>query len=248
MEVWIVEDGEKTGPFQTYEVRDRISEKDLSGDELAWHRDQDGWIALKEMEVFRGEFEKEPEPPAEPPPLPTPPQPFLRFWARWFDVLLFAFLLFGSLRLFGVGLAVLFTNTITPFVIPLCFALFEAILIHQYKTTPGKLLLGLRVVTEDEEGLTLGRAVARSLRVCILGMGLMQPGPLFILCHCFCLWFLMKHGHTPWDFIGRTRPKVVGPFFYSTVLFMVLFAVFFFVVVLLAYPDLKQIGEMQAGS
>lgn len=250
MEVWIVEDGEKTGPFQTYEIRERISDEDLSGDELAWHRNQDGWIPLKEMEVFRAEFEKEPEPPAEPPPLPARPQPFVRFWARWFDVFLFLFLLLGTLHIFGVGLAVLYSNSIAPFLIPIAFALLEAISLHQYKTTPGKFLLGVKVMTLEEERLTLGQAVARSFRICILGMGLMQVlfPPLIMLCHCFCLWFLMKHGQTPWDFVGGTRQKVVGPLFYPTVLFMFLFAFLFFMVMLLGLPEVQKLVELQASS
>ncbi len=56
MEIWIVENGEKQGPFQTYEVRDRIESEELTGEELAWHKDQDQWVALKEMDVFQGEF------------------------------------------------------------------------------------------------------------------------------------------------------------------------------------------------
>ena len=42
MEIWIVEDGGKKGPFETYLLRERIEAGELSGDELAWHKDQDG--------------------------------------------------------------------------------------------------------------------------------------------------------------------------------------------------------------
>ena len=46
MEIWIVEDGGKKGPFETYLLRERIEGGELSGDELAWHKDQDGWVTV----------------------------------------------------------------------------------------------------------------------------------------------------------------------------------------------------------
>ena len=58
MEVWIVEEGEKRGPYQTYEIRERIERGELAGDELAWHRDQEQWTELREMDAFRSGFEK----------------------------------------------------------------------------------------------------------------------------------------------------------------------------------------------
>ena len=44
MEIWIVEEGKKRGPFETYQIRDRIEAGELAGDELSWHKDQSGWV------------------------------------------------------------------------------------------------------------------------------------------------------------------------------------------------------------
>ena len=206
MEIWIVEKGEKQGPFEAYEVRGRIEEARLTGDELAWHKDQEGWVALREMDIFRSAFEESREVPDIPPPAPPgPPLPFRRLFARWFDVLLYMLLFYSMVRFVGYNLLEAMRSPLAPFYF-LPFVLLEAIVLHLTKTTPGKFLLGLRVVTPEEEALCLRVALVRSLRVYILGLGLMVL-PLTVICHIYCLGYLMRSKEAPWDAASQNRVR-----------------------------------------
>ena len=209
MEIWVVEEDGKKGPFETYLVRERIEAGALSGDELAWHKDQDGWVKLREMDVFRSAFE-----PADleaqealPPPLPVEPYPFLRFFARWFDASLYLLFFFSLLRLAGGDPLQMYASP-SVYLYFLPFLLLEATMLHKLATAPGKYLLGIRVVTLDEKPLSLQTALVRSLRAFIVGLGLMVHPVLTGICHFYCIWYLLRRKEAPWDTMTTTR--VVG--------------------------------------
>jgi len=227
MEIWIVEKGEKRGPFEAYEVRGRIEEAGLTGDELAWHKDQEGWVALREMDIFRSAFEESREvpdiPPPAPPAPPGPPFPFRRFFARWFDIYLYLLLVCSLVRFSGYDLLDALMSSWALFSL-LPFVLLEAIVLHLTKTTPGKFLLGLRVVTPEEEALSLRAALVRSLRVYILGLGLMPCfGVLTGICHVYCIWYLMRRNEAPWDAASQNRVRGAGLLPFRIVIFGMLF-------------------------
>ncbi|NIP97030.1 MAG: DUF4339 domain-containing protein, partial [Akkermansiaceae bacterium] len=136
MQIWIVEDGERKGPFETYEVRERIEGGQLSGEELSWHKDQDEWVPLKQLDVFRSEFEESVEVAVAPRSLPSRPRPFLRFWARWFDIFLYLLLVYSLLLVTGQDLAQAVSSPRFRYLYFLPFLILEAVAVHLYKTTP----------------------------------------------------------------------------------------------------------------
>lgn len=243
MEVWIVEDGEKRGPFQTYELRDRIERKELNGDELSWHKDQDEWLPLRELDVFRGEFEESAPELFIPPPLPSSPHPFLRFWAHWFDVFLYQLCVFALVRLTGQDLVQAMFSPWFRNLYMLPFLILEALCIHLYKTTPGKFFLGIRVVLPDERPLALGAALMRSIRVFIVGMGILFWILPFI-CHALCLWYTLKNNEAPWDTIAGNKVRVVGPLLVPVFIFMMLFAIVLVLLSLVLMPALFELRQM----
>jgi uncharacterized RDD family membrane protein YckC len=249
MEIWIVEEGEKRGPFETYQIRDRIEAGKLSGDELAWHKDQSDWVKLREMDAFRSEFGESWEELHRvlPPPLPSEPFPFLRFFARWFDVSLYLLLVFSLMRFTGHNLfEAVFEAAGCSFLYLyfLPFVFLEAAILHLTKTTPGKFLLGLRVVTPEERALSLQGALVRSLRAYIVGLGLMVHPFLTGICHVYCIWYLMRFNEAPWDTVMKTRVRVVGPLFLPVLLFTVFFIVILVLLVLVLKPTFIQMLEM----
>ena len=142
MELWIIEDGEKRGPFQSYEVRGRIESGELSGDELAWHQDRDNWVPLRDLDVFRGEFEAEPEAEEkeeEPVVIPEgPPQPFLRFLARWFDIFLYVALVYLLLWVTGQNIMEAMVSVWFRRIWFIPYIILDSLFVHLWKTTPGK--------------------------------------------------------------------------------------------------------------
>lgn len=242
MQVWLVEDGEKRGPYPSYEVRERIEDGELSGDEMAWQEGSPDWLPLREMELFQSLFAEPEAEPVVPPPLPVRPRPFVRLWARWFDLLLYLVVVFGLLRLLGLDLAAALVSPWFLITYLLPWVLLEAIAIHQYGTTPGKWLLGIRVELAVSGPLPLGTAVRRTFRVFVLGMGMnMWIFPL--ICHALSLWFLLRTGMTFWDRVSgsvvRIRPAPPG----RLVAFVMIFLTMLVALELIMKPLTEEVME-----
>jgi uncharacterized RDD family membrane protein YckC len=210
MELWIIQKGKKEGPFNDYEIRDRIESGELGPETRVWHEGAEGWIRIAEVEIFRSEFEgRMEESEAAPPPLPNPPRPFLRFLARWFDHFLYMLLLFALMVALGMDLVAAVMSPLFLFLHMLPWVALEAIAIHLWRTTPGKWLLGLQVQMRDGSRLGLGASLVRAFRVFVLGMG-MKMSFFLLIAHGFGLWFLLRFGEAPWDKMARAETRHSG--------------------------------------
>lgn len=216
MDVWIIENGEKAGPFHDFDIRRRIEDGELPGATPAWHDGLAAWTTLKDMPVFAREFDQrpatleEPEPSAPPPPRTSPPplpqRPVLirRFWARWLDLYVFA--AFWWLGMWAGGRDI-HAALVSPWFFLLHYVpwfVIESVLLHRFGFTPGKWLLGLRVVNDDGSLLTLAQAVRRSIRVFFLGLGLGFPG-LTLVCQLMAYYTGTRFGRTLWDNVAGHR-------------------------------------------
>jgi len=203
MLLWIVKNGEKTGPFEDYKLREMIREGEVDGDTGVWHEGAEGWVAAREVEVLKGEFvEKVVEPPPVPITIEMPP--FLawrRFGARTFDHFLYLLVFMSALRLGGFqilrdpteqGSGWLILAQLLPAI------LMEGALLSSLGFTPGKWLMSLRVENILGKKLSTSHALVRSMRVWVLGMGMMNP-LLLVLGHSVTLWFALKKGAPLWD-------------------------------------------------
>ncbi len=217
MEIWLIKDGEKAGPFQDYDIRRKIGTGELSADSPAWHEGMAEWSRLSEITAFRNAFQTEGPAPVVreapshrpgkmPPSLPEPPRLMRRFWARWFD--LSAYLAIWWLVLWATGrdIGSILRN---PWVILPQFApwmILEIILIHYAATTPGKWLLGLRVVNADGTRLDLMQSTRRAFGVYVLGIGL---GWEIVSVFCMGLSALTtkRLGATMWDHFPKHRVR-----------------------------------------
>jgi uncharacterized RDD family membrane protein YckC len=234
MDVWLIEDGERRGPFPQFEIERRILDGDLEPDCPAWVEGQGSWQEISRSPQFAAVFERardalqggpepdpaagqaEPEPEpvaAQPPELPaqavTTAQLLRRFWARWFDLHLFGVIWWSGMRLAGHDLAALMTDMWMLVWQMLPWFAIEALMIHLWGTTPGKALLGIRVRQADGSPPSIGASVWRSLRVWTLGLGLGMP-LLVILCQGLSLWTSRRLGRPLWDVAGDHR-VAVGP-------------------------------------
>lgn len=225
MDIWIIQDGVKKGPIHDFEIRAKIESGELSSDTPAWHEGLDSWRPLIEILLFAREFDrllmaKEAEKAAEellksqPPPQATPtpsaePHLIRRFWARWFDLYLFAgFWWFGMWAL-GRDIGGIMNN---PWIILFhyipWFAL-EAVLLHRYGTTPGKWLLGIKVTNDDGALLSLAESTRRAGRVFFLGIGFGWI-PLALICHLISVLSTRRMGRPLWDHAGGHSLKTTS--------------------------------------
>ncbi|MEM9081446.1 MAG: RDD family protein [Verrucomicrobiota bacterium] len=202
MEFWLIENGEKLGPFPDYEIRSRLRDGRLKSSEKIWYADLKEWTVVGDVDLFVDELEEEvedlEEPVVEPPPLPRELFLWRRFGARWFDWVVYQAVLFALLTVSGVDIAVLTQSPWFFLLWILPWAFVESVLLSSWGTTPGKWLVGLTVRNEDGSKLTAWPAIRRSMRVMVLGMGF-GMNLLTLVCHGISAWFLVKKKVVLWD-------------------------------------------------
>lgn len=215
MDIWIIQDGEKTGPVHDFEIRRRIEHGQLSASTPVWHEGLDAWKPLGEIGLFSREFERTARPNeiqgaarasrgATPPPLPGRAFVVRRFWARWFDLYVFGGVWWIAMWYSGRDIGAILNN---PWIILLHYVpwfVLETVLIHRFGTTPGKWLLGIRVLNDDGTLLGLQEAVRRSFRVLFVGLGF-GWGLLAVICQIMSLITTRRLGRPLWDQSGGHR-------------------------------------------
>lgn len=256
MQIWLIEDGQKEGPFLDFEIRSRIHSGELTQERKIWHSDLDGWTPLGEVDLFSHEFEEkvvtaenvndylaelEKEDAAGDPAvadsaqeaankLPQPP-PELHLWrrfgARWFDYTLYLLLLMLVILLTRGDIVALKADPKFAFAAILPFVFFESLSLTFWGTTPGKWLVGLKVRNASDGKLTPGHSIMRSLRVMILGMGFGQE-ILLLVCHAISAWLGFKKKIVLWDSPVGTQVVIDRPLPEKWVGFGVGLAVLFF--------------------
>ena len=219
MEIWLIQKGKKTGPFQDYEVRNRITDGQLDADQYAWHEGLPSWVKLGEIELFRSDLEKLQGQASVPPEFEVPPSsveqsPVVlthekrhlarRFWARWLDLMLYATVWWLLIYLVGRDIGAAMRSDLMKILIFIPWFAIEAWLLHRFGTTPGKWLMGIRVVNEDESELTLKASIWRSIRVLIVGIGF-GWGFLSLLCQTMSWFTTRKIGKPVWDYMGKHK-------------------------------------------
>jgi uncharacterized RDD family membrane protein YckC len=217
MDIWIIQNGEKIGPIHDFEVRKKIEAGELAATTPAWHEGLPAWKPLVEISLFEREFDRPIDPPEAPPeqvteapvPPPLPDRLFSlrRFWARWLDLYLFAGLWWYAMWATGrdIGSALSNVWVIMLFYVP--WFVVEAILLHRFGTTPGKWLLGIRVVNNDGSHLNLADATRRSARVLFVGIGF-GLDIVTMVCQIMAYFTTKRLGRPIWDHAGGHRVTV----------------------------------------
>jgi uncharacterized RDD family membrane protein YckC len=214
MEIWLILNGKRSGPYPDYEIRSRIEHGQMTPEEMVWHEGLPEWTPVGELELFRNSLEKQAAP-IIPPPLPkayveetagAKPKVHLarRFWARWTDLTAYAAFWWLGMYLGGRDIAATLGNPWLLLSMFLPWFVIEAWLIHRFGKTPGKWLMGLKVSNEDGTPLALKEAVWRSLRVMITGIGFGWL-PLAVLCHAMSWFTTRRLGKPIWDYLGNHK-------------------------------------------
>ncbi len=256
MDIWIIRDGEKTGPIHDFEVRRKIEAGELPAATPAWHEGLDAWKPLIEIDLFTREFAlatapREPSPlfsedpsgPDSPPPLPQKPAYGRRFWARWFDLFFYSGVWWLAMWAAGQNIEGALLNPWVMFLQYVPWFALEALLIHQLGTTPGKWLLGLQVTNLDGSRLDQAAAVRRSLRVMFTGIGF-GWGLLAVFCQALSLFTAKRLGSPLWDHTGGHRVNAVPLKPFRLIAFIFLFFVALQLQMIVVSPYLfKMTGE-----
>lgn len=225
MDIWIIRGGVKTGPFPDYEVRHRIEDGEIDGETRIWHEGLEAWTPVADVPLY-GKDVRKAEPPEVPgarpyresaldsepsfaagedlvaeTPLPYRPGFVRRFWARWLDLHIYAAFWWFGLWAAGRDIGDTLANPWVIFTLYVPWFVLEAWLIHRFRATPGKWLLGIRVLNDDGSNLTLRQAHWRAMRVLTIGIGL-GFSFLAILCQGLSLVTARRLGRPVWDQLG----------------------------------------------
>ncbi len=231
MEIWLILNGKRSGPYPDYEIRGRIEHGQMTSEEMVWHEGLPEWTPVGELELFRNSLEQQ-APALVPPPLPkaymeinavAKPESHLarRFWARWTDLTLYSSLWWLGMYYSGRDISAVGVNLWVLMSMFLPWFAIEAWLIHRFGITPGKWLMGLKVSNEDGSLLALKESVWRGLRVMIAGIGF-GWGLLAILCQTMSWFTTRRLGKPIWDFLGKHKVEAepLAPFRVAALVFL----------------------------
>lgn len=215
---WLIRDGEKTGPFSLGEIARRIRAGELTAADPAWRGGMSSWMPLGQIAELRGVFEEDKTHGLEPdhadpylhptstgpPPLPRTNPIYRRFWARWLDIQTYNALWWLAFSAAGQDIKSFYLSPWLALVQLVPWFLIEAACLHLFATTPGKALLGLRVVNRDGSRLSLGSSLRRSFRVLVMGIGfgwsLLCP-----VCQAMAWFTVRRTGGALWDLPGGQK-------------------------------------------
>ena len=231
MKIWLLENNEKTGPFESFTVRERVANGELSADTPAWFDGADGWVTLADVpsmtsafprkkEVFQKHLneliEKHEQESAEqkyrygvdiPPHLQQPPKlyPVQRLFARMIDVMLYSLLVYVIKISQGIDIYGFQTPT-QHFLYSVPYVVIDGLLMHLFGATPGKYFLNIKVRTVSGAKLSLGASLLRSARVWVIGLGMFTI--LMPLSFLFSWFISRKFGKFLWDLPKNTLVEV----------------------------------------
>lgn len=127
-------------------------------------------------------------------------RPVVRFWARYFDVLIFA-LCFGFIAgIFGFELDI--PDILLGMMLIFIWIFVESALLYKWGTTPGKWLLKTTITDFEGKKPTYSRALKRSFTVWWRGLGLGIP-IVTLITQVDSYNKLKKETQTPWDRDGK---------------------------------------------
>lgn len=126
------------------------------------------------------------------------PRPWVRFWARFFDIYLFGVVAGTTLEFIAPELIEKSNDTMVGVILIFFWIFVESILMSVSGTTPGKAFLRTHVKKSDGSPIEMNEALSRSFRVWWRGMGIGAP---FISLITLTIAYrrLKEEGVTTWD-------------------------------------------------
>lgn len=220
MDIYWIQDKQKQGPASVIDVISLLEDGQLMAHTKGWHKGCTTWLPLSELPALTAHFMRQEQEGNEPntsptlPPIPEgldslsppvaaapvaprvimSPPPVLRFWARTVDLLIYAVLGLGLLRLFDAPFSIYYFSPLSW--LPYC--LLEGLALHYWKMTPGKWLMGICVTDIHDKPLSLGKATERTLLVLTVGMGCML-GWIILIMVIFSWFSLRRNLISYWD-------------------------------------------------
>ena len=210
MEQWYyAKMGQQHGPVTKAELIKLFENGELTPEILVWTDGMQQWLPAEKVD---GLIPQSPEPlppsntPATSPVKNTQPRvhepecsqvrPWVRYWARTFD--LFVFSMLSGIILGPVAPHLATNANILGIVLLFNYIFFEAAMLATRGTTPGKALLKVGIRKMDGTPISYADALKRSFKVWFIGLGLGIPF-VSMLTQIIAYNRLITNGITTWD-------------------------------------------------
>lgn len=200
----------QTGPHSQFYIIQGIREGRLRGAELVWRKGLEGWQPLRKLDDFEAYWPPTPEKLAQAEAARQVarseldrPQPWLRFWARAVDFILFTFVMGIFIPPSAMEWVIRAHIPPEPLLL-LLYVPLEAWMLSKRGSTPGKMLLRIQVRALPGGLPSFRQALLRSFWMYVKGLALAFP----IISLFFMAWWkirLMQSGTTAWDETAETR-------------------------------------------
>ncbi len=234
LQLWhYVEEGQAQGPVTAEVLAELLKAGRLFPETLVWTDGMDGWVEMRLLaeRIFDGNPPQELSAETSLPQTDGCPQirPWVRYWARSLDYLLWGFVL-GLVMLLIYEPFLHINPFLFSFIATLVFVFVESAMLCSWGTTPGKALLKISVHRGDGALPGFNEALTRSLRVWVRGVGMSIP-LLTLITQANAYARLTRDGVTSWDSAGNmvVRHQRIGPLRIAAVVFI--FAVFMLLIV-----------------
>lgn len=228
MRIFLAENGLKTGPFLPWEVRSRIERGEVNLDTLGWHEGCEEWVPLRDLPALGMAARdlpggEEVAGTGGGPSMSSPvavagatsgmdarARPWHRFAARMFDLIFWFTVMALAMEPFGGGFANVLTQPAWIVGSQLLMVVAEATCLTLFGATPGKALLGLRVVAKGGSlaPMAFSPALQRALLVYAVGSPTYLPVYITVCAWIFHHVNLTKLGASWWD--RRLGSEVLG--------------------------------------
>ena len=226
MDVYVMKDGQRRGPYQPFRLTEMLEDGELTPLDIVWHEGMENWLPLQDAESLRVVLRKSTPPPvpetddpALPPPLPDKVAPveltlallrqrrglgWRRFFARQIDHTLAIAITAVVATSFGwTDMWMIYLPDSLLFVLApaLLWIVPEAVLLSLWGTTPGRLVLGLKVLDVNGTPPAFGSALKRSVLVWAGGFGFGLPilAILPVAQWMYAFRHFQRSGDTLWD-------------------------------------------------
>ncbi len=218
MEFYFQKDGQNVGPLALFQVRELLDDGVLLPTQLGWHEGMAGWLPVEEIQALQGVLPRAGAAAAvDPAPLAVlgemvelrvarelsrvrHRQAWRRLFARMLDLWMGWLVMMPLAAWWGwIHPGELMLPSLPVFLVPpLLWLPVEVGCLRRWGCTPGKAMLGLRVLTAAGERLSWRQAWTRAFDVWFVGCGM----ELMILAPLLKLVALARYrqtGETAWD-------------------------------------------------
>lgn len=235
----------KVGPVSAETIQEMLDAGALNSNTQIWTEGFENWKPIRNIDEFHCDY---------PPDVPLPPQttttsskdiqtpeisgpqirPWVRYWARMIDLLLFSLLL-------GFVIGIIYppvleiNDTLLGIILLFVYVFVEPIMLTSWGTTPGKALLRVRLRKSTGDKPTYSEALSRSFSVWLRGFGLGIPlVSLITLITSYNK--LTKKRITTWDEEGdfNVSHRIIGAI---RIIVMILFFIGFLFLIALGESD-----------